>query len=350
MFTVKEGLDNLGLQVDQILRRHRLSKVPEDTHLAHFTSVESLGKILSAYEDHRELSDYWPQPKLQPIPLSLWRSDVSCLNDPLEGRALFEFVKTASKRRRAKVWGKMMFDDDEWLGLENTISEVFETPAGEPRSRQKPLRRVLIASFTMLAHGEEERLDLWRAYGINAAGVCLSMPLKIAIENLGEATPLYRVEYSELAKATTWRMLWNHLSAIRKAARGSLPAEDPKGKIRPEDQSEIKRLCEKLFHVYKHAQYENEREVRLVHVVDSDEPDRYHKKGVFFGPGLRTDLSLNRVFSYSPPFFMASPDSRIIIGPRAKEADRLASTLEAYFGMLWGDNAPAVRVSTVPYR
>ena len=90
------ALAMLGARAQQILGYHRITRDnvgPEET-IAHFTSwaacLEMLKQAVEANEGLTTKRAY---------PLELWASDVSCLNDTLEGKALRSFAHRAAAAR-----------------------------------------------------------------------------------------------------------------------------------------------------------------------------------------------------------------------------------------------------------
>jgi hypothetical protein len=176
------------------------------------------------------------------------------------------------------------------------------------------------------------------------------MPLNDAVaeirSQLAPISRLYYVRYLDEDKATVWKMLANHLRPIYAMAE-SMGLESGSA-LRT--RATVVAECEQIFHLYKHQQYLNEHEMRLIKTYDADDPNCYPKSTDPFEPGLRSDLEINRVYCYSNPFFLGGRDCKIIIGPRVAQAERLNITLSTYVKKLWGTEAPEVSVSNVPYR
>jgi hypothetical protein len=332
-------LSALKEEVNQILVRNSVTSPNNRDHLSHFTTQQNLIRILQNYRAHRVKEDCF---------LSLWLSDISCLNDPLEGKALFQFVDDHSgPEQHPKQWGAKSFSEDEWANLSKIVEWIRGNNARDTFGRRDGLsRRILVCSFTQ----EMDRLDLWRAYGANGEGICLSMPLSEAVARIrsypSPVSQIFHVRYLDEEKATVWTMLRNHLEPIYSIAEAMGLASDQALKLK----ATVIADCEKIFHLYKHGQYLNEHEMRLIKTYDIDLPGCFANSTEFFEPGIRADLELNRLYSYSDPFFLGGKDSRIIIGPRVAQAERFGVTLSTYLKDLWGANAPQVYLSTVPYR
>jgi len=339
---IDDHLSGLHEEVKSVFHRHLVQpNRTNDLQLSHFTKQESLIKILHSYEKHRP-----PDWLLKKHYLSLWLSDVSCLNDPLEGKALFDFVEYWSRVGGFKQFGSKSFSSSEWEDLRHIAGWLRGDAARVMSSSRDPVvRRILICSFTQ----DTDRIDLWRAYGADGSGICLSMPAAEAISRLqaykDRVSALYHVRYSAEDKATTWTMLNNHLKPLLELSQ-QIVLEDDKESLRTKVVAE----CEQVFHLYKHQQYRNEHEMRLLRTFDLTEPSCFANPRDGFGPGLRVDLELNRVYAYSNPFFFGDTDSQIILGPKVHDASRLATTLSTFLEQLWPSHAPGVGLSTAPYR
>jgi hypothetical protein len=345
---VTDLLSALKEEVSGVLMRHSVSTLADAGYLSHFTKQENLIRILQSYSAAPRAKDSF---------LRLWLSDVSCLNDPLEGKALFQFVDDSSRSSGPKEWGRKKFSESDWADLRKMVdwirgysADLVATQqdaalASDLANRQKDgvSRRILVCSFTR----DMDRLDLWRAYGEDGTGICLSMPLGQAVTRLRSypdpVSGLFSVRYLNEEKATAWAMLVNHLKPIY--ANSQTMSSESEQALRAVVISE----CERIFHLYKHEQYRNEHEMRLIKTFDIEEPKSFAGSDEF-APGVRTSLELNRVYAYSDPFFLGSKDSKVIIGPRVREPARLATTLSTYLKELWGEDAPQVQLSTSPYR
>jgi Protein of unknown function (DUF2971) len=338
-------------RIRDILYTHTI-KLDTQGNLAHFTPLPSLFTMLDDVEKHGERRRLIP----------LWLSDISSLNDPLEGQALTQFVTDhsaaatqisapadADRARIEKILTRAEIDEIagfcRWLA-ESRVADNFSTSSGK-------LRRVFICSFTRQA----DRLDLWRAYGRDGKGVCLVMKLDRAVRRLSTRStemPLYRVHYEDYQKAITWKQLYPVISPIWAAIRKSNSAAARTQEADFANQTLFRLLSnemEILFHLYKHNQYRSEDEMRFAESYDLRDKHAYAPAGApLFQRGIRVRNDISRVFSYSDPFLLGDSDSEIIIGPRVPNPDRLIITLEALCNRLWPGRTPRIRKSTVPYR
>lgn len=332
-----------------------------ESFISHFTTLDGFMKICK--------SSLCKSKKKMPEGLRLFLSDTTYLNDPFEGDALYEYLDSVPDRsaehQRERNSIREEFSPLEFHQKQDSYSlnrseadEILDFlerlgvkgTAAKSNGNTAINERIFVCSFT----SRDDYLDLWRAYGNDGNGVCLSMKAGESIkrlENYGEPPrnpdyQLYRVAYDNAEKARTWLQL---LPRIREIVR---LVKDDQGLDWSNVQAEILSDLTMLSHLYKHEQYSSEGEVRLIrkaHIADSNV--LFKSKNKKTPEHLHVDVTGNRVFSYSPPFFFGnSVNSRLIIGPKVPDGKRLRVTLSAYLKTLWPKKTPRVELSTVPYQ
>ena len=336
-----DALEALEERTKQILRYHRVcsDQVEDDEIVAHFTSWEACCAIFKVAADHSQH-------------LTLWASDVTCLNDPLEGKALRVFAHDACRRiengseyEPPYVSGKWLdyeleranagpfLSCDEWMQLDATLMTLDpETPA-IPAGTVAP---VLISSglaYLISFCRDADRLDLWRAYTQEATGVSLVMPLREAVRELNENDwGFYRVAYDERSKTRALVLLREPLC---EAARLLPPKEQPLE--RQANVAKVLAALGPLPYMFKHEQFQSEREVRLIPLAG--QAADVEKAGQQYRAVVKTD-----------PFFLAPCTSKIILGPRCPERSVRAAVLDVWLRKIYGPSAPRVTYSAVPYQ
>lgn len=331
----KEKYAALQERIKQILTYH----TPVDNgRISHFTTWGACLSILSQETTSNAL---------------LFRAgDAGCLNDPLESKALLAFTQevidsfiqdnqktrwletNTSEDYESKLHGRggPRLEKEEWNKLGNHLSELFSyrnlserysSPCGA-----SPSRRFFLSSFSLCT----DRLDMWRAYGDQGKGVCLSMPLKSAMTFLkGSNWQFYKVAYDEASKARACCLLYRPLHEAIEAAH------DNKEQI-----DDIKKSLHILLHLLKHEQFSVEQEVRLVYEEKPDSTQPIY------------DIENLRTYINTPEFFFSSacPSSTeeniIILGPCFEKRDRSIALIEAI--LLKKKIKASIQLSGAPYQ
>lgn len=276
-------LDQLRHEVQRIKLEHVLSEDQAPDGVAHFTTLETLHSMLPSagtpsYSSTRGTSNF----------LRLY--NLSYVNDPQEGQIL------------------LSGEDDEALsGL------AFS---------------VYVGSFTL----RSDRLDLWRAYGLDGTGYCIVTPIQSFLQRVGAsdqafaglaaseadssdiALTLYKVEYEKEIIDSTSTRLDKHRTKIEKA-RDKLAGKvtDKEAVVRRQVDLTVRAILSDVLYLYKHEEYSSEKEVRML------APFAISARAV-----CADERSPARLFVQTRPFLF-SPGSKIIIGPKVpnKEAVRL---------------------------
>jgi len=343
--TARQVLSNLQDRVRQVVGYQRISDtIDDEEEIAHFTSWESCCKIL----------DPEPRPKGKKVgAIALWAGEANCLNDPLEGKALLLFVQETSQmvtdlpsyvtgkygRHPAPVDRQPDYDQVDqphvemttWLDLRSILRNIYGPP--ENFVPDLPVSGPITASNAYLVSfcREADRLDLWRAYGGNAAdGVSLVMPLREAIKRVTNAWSFYRVAYDDRSKARAWAVLYEPL---KRAFDYGMTVGLPRDKWL----ASIRKILSPVLFLFKHGEYRSEREVRLMHSFSRVGHAEVNPNGR--GTFIRTD-----------EFFLDSPRCRLILGPTCEKPKRKAAVLQTYLAERFGKRAPTVQRSAVPFQ
>ncbi len=315
----------LKCKVEDLTYHMSITKITDDiTHACHFTDLDALHSMLDLDHSFERQKGY-----------NLLRQyHVSYMNDPDEGMDLV-------KKGRA---------------IDHPIKDFFLNFDDNSHLHNYG---VFTASFTK----EKDRLDLWRAYGRDASGLCLAIPsttfhnsskshsLTGYIKHFGDAkTPLafkqeqatsnqsinnlYLVDYSDEKKHKALDYLENTLSEITSLIEG-VDNCDNKEKIN----SLVRDILSPLLYLFKNKEYETEKELRLISAHDLSDKN------------LRLDeRKIPRIYMPTKPFLFETPGTEIIIGPKAN--DPIATKLDLEFRLKRHgfDKNVKVKFSEVRYR
>ncbi len=302
------SLENLLNTVLKIKEKHLL-RIDDDswTEVAHFTKYEALKSML-------------PVDQAKPSERNCLRLyNIIYMNDPLEGRRLIEYDKN-----------KKM----------NLLSDTFQTDDAHHKihSLGKELG-VYISSLTL----RSDKLYLWRAYGNDGNGYCIITPksgfkqeLTTPMLGLGrgnetkerglaplmrqalgipradhEVPPtLYKVFYEDNDVQKTLEALTEPLKDVKKQCEQLTGTIGLRGDDRRDSlHALIKVILSEITFLYKHSEYAEEQEVRIIH------PFAFSKEE----NGLHLDEQVpSRIYAKTAPFLFKE-GSRIIIGPKVKE-------------------------------
>lgn len=287
--------------------------------VAHYTTLEALCNML-------------PDGKGTPILgknfIRLY--NVSYMNDPDEGKQLIHRSKNDPLKRFCL---HELFDDEV---LTDAHHKLFWGDAEYT---------IYVSSFTQ----NVDRLDLWRAYGGDGASFAIETPFSTNIfarssQSLirnamfggkGVAKPvpgtdvvrptLYRVKYAKGEMEGTLTALNEHLNKFLNFIRGEAKAGELKKIARV--------LLSEVLYLYKHNDYKNEKEARIMAMFDISDPR----------------LSLDerkpaKIYAETEPFLFKE-GSKIYIGPKVK--DKVGAEYELKYRITHQDES--LRKTTVAY-
>ena len=348
------ALNMLAARATQVLAFHRITcdSVRSDQRIAHFTSWTACLEMLeqAVRENYRRKAR--GEPDLA-FPLELWASDVSCLNDTLEGKALRSFAHqaategTQNHEAPAYVTGQWLRDHSsagndcpfltvaEWKELDTNLTALDPDRPELPVGISEPVYINSGKDYLISFCREYDRLDLWRAYADKAEGVSLAMSIHEALDGLAalgdQSWGLFQVAYGDRAKTRALVLLREPLKRVAAHIR-RIKDKDAKAQAVSEA---LKRLS-LLPYLFKHEQFRTEQEIRLIPLVP--------KEGEIELPG-----NLARAVVKTGRFFL-SCNSTVTLGPRCPERNNRTAVLGVRLRQLFGDNAPPVKHSTIPYQ
>lgn len=256
---------------------------------------------------------------------------VDYMNDPTEGFRLLSYHKNLNCQDKKSIESSRLLNN---LFNKNYYQRQENSSAGDV------LPSVFICSLTK----EGDRLDLWRAYGQDGGGYCISFEFdgaqhdnELASRNRdnlrffdnstrksdahrkdntgfrgGAAPILYEIQYSDEAIEKTLNEIHAPLSAALSVARSIPDLEDEIEVIIAET------ILELLF-LYKDEQYSSELEVRAITVSPIGDV------------GVKMDArSPGRLYVETAPFLFKT-NTRIIVGPKVPARD----VLPAIWNIRW---------------
>ena len=109
----------------------------------------------------------------------------------------------------------------------------------------------------------------------------------------------------------------------------------------PEAGKKILDVVSPALHLYKHPEFQTEREIRLVHHGDGGKA-RTETIGDILKPVLPTI-----------PFFLKGAHCQIVLGPKTAERaerNRKTAVLKVLLRQVFGHDVPEVEISRVPYQ
>ncbi|WP_158380812.1 DUF2971 domain-containing protein [Chitinilyticum litopenaei] len=340
---LQDALDKLEFVFFTIREEHRVKKaIP----LSHFTRWEAIESILSV------------DPNGQPKPGGncLRQYHVDYMNDPTEGRRLLEVkpkaVALEEEHQTAKTSAK----------LKTLIDRHYHSQFDYCPDSISILPSVFVTSLTK----ESDRLDLWRAYGRDGDGFCLTFTPNMSEQDalrtmlsranheafLSQSTngdtqsrtpsepahdqppPLYEIRYGDKEIAATLKRLAAPIERVEQL-RDQLDNQALKNRV----SSCMAAILLELLYLYKDEQYSTEKEVRALRVLHIGDPrikaDERH-------PGC--------LYCETPPFLFSSGKTEVIVGPK------VAQPMAALWNIRWRLNKlgyarqASVRRSGVSYR
>lgn len=326
-------------EVSACKEKHLVARKEGQT-VAHFTEYTTIEKMLP-------ISNEASQPEEKHTHFRLYNTEY--LNDPDEGRALFQFIKEINKELY-----ETLFND---LAEDGFLQSIHDT----------------LSVYTCSFSTETDRLDLWRAYGKDGNGVSIVTPTlafdepQFGLDNLLTNTDRHAANRNALKNDTetsNTEKLWvlyhvrylnqgkaigegepNEANVIIKPVLDALAGLKPcmenlsddidKNKLR----KAILVALSDILYLYKHKEYENEKEVRLIDAAPINSP-RLHMD----------ERSPGRLFIKTRDIAFQNAGSKVVIGPKVEE--KVATELNckfrlARYGLL--DNV-TVEHSKIHYR
>ena len=319
----------------------------EETALSHFTGWKALESMLPV-NAAGEATAYRNV---------LRQYHVDYMNDPKEGHRLLDFNKENEKATAASQILKALFEKE------------YQHYQRHCQNNHALLPSVFICSLTL----DSDRLDLWRAYGNDGDGYCLTFDFdgsqqarsrevvlhrenqdvfyaadsadakenpkqsKSANEHAPNITPpvLYKIRYADEDIISTLEKLHEPLIALQKL-RAKLESDE----LREELDACIASMLLELLYLYKDEQYANEHEVRAVRMLPLNDSR------------IRSDERIpGRLYIETNPFLFTT-NSSITVGPKVPGKDQLA----ALWNLRWRltkhgfDKTSKVVLSQVAYR
>ena len=276
------ALRALRQKCKDILRQHC---VGDGVPLSHYTEFSALSSILQ--EDN---SNY----------LRLY--NVAYFNDPLEGMSL----PNAFSRGMCKFF----------YGDKGEISHEIKA--------DDKLFSVYVCAFTV----NEDRLDMWRAYGNNGDGYSITSTIPDNMktdEEFGAATgemygsdglsdddkiSIYQVLYGHAAKET-FESLKEPLGEL-KGILNDIDIDKDKDKEKVSQITKVlaTQILADLRYLYKHEAYKSEKEYRIIRVIDAGSEKLEHEEI------SQTSPQPPRFYIKTPPFLFQKRGCKITIGPR----------------------------------
>ena len=326
---------SLNDNVQSLLDDNRVKSIEAPEGVAHLTTLEALHSMLPETPEGIKKAHF----------LRLY--NIAYVNDPQEGKTLWSNEIVESKLLREFVESAYVNRGDRILWEGQKFS-------------------VYVGSFTL----DIDRLDLWRAYGRDGQGYCIVTPieafhqeakaqrqgfvgagLRAAFSEGGEEkvakipVTLYKIHYEkDKFKDAVVRLG----SALRKIKRikgkysqlaRRLQGEEAETKVARLIDQTVRAIVSDILFLYKHEEYKNEGEARVLAVFDIS------------ANVVRLDEQVPpRVYVETEPFLFESAGSQIIIGPRVRE--KMAALLNLQYRLARNglDRTTHVRESSVPYQ
>ena len=286
-------------------------KLPK--YLAHYTSLETIYSILESHRKHQSGYEYQQE---NDACLNLYSAN--SLNDPKEGKYLKE--KLAQDRNI-----KWLNDTDKKIDAEkekNAIEE--ETDA-------------FVCSFVSGSDRIGDELRYWQSYGDNGLGCSIKIVRSYHKE-------FNHVRYGEEKVQDVKKYFKEYFEWGKQ-----LCEKFSNDKREKQFVTEFWRAFDKIKFLYKHQDYQHEKEYRYITIIDSKELKdskrkvRYHFKKE--GPYLRRYI-LNENISAKN---ILGSGSKITIGPRVVDKERVCKILKEFADQV-GLDASTFTPSKINYR
>jgi len=294
---------------NKIKKRHHLKPEDHKDGLAHYTDQDALNSMLTvnALTNHNVLRLY----------------NIAYVNDPDEGKPLVNF----------EMGG----------GSKNPLADFFEDSGPNDPTPWKDIDFfVHIGSFSLVI----DELPLWRAYGRDGNGFCVTIPDTFFLEqngvsgrgswesNISDKTidiPFYKVLYGETEVKKTLEELSPILSKIHAAV-----SEAEHKKVAPL----VRMLLSELLYLYKSDAYTSEEEVRVIQKTELSNPLL-----------LRHDSeSRSRLYTETSAIFFEAEGSKVIIGPKVADKAEAMIDIKHNLALHWWDGTCKVSNSKIRYR
>lgn len=305
---------------DQFIAIRRRLLLTDETALSHFTGWRALESMLPVHAGAEVATGR----------NVLRQYHVDYMNDPKEGHRLLDFDNPEFENAtHVSKQLRKLFDDQ------------YHHHQRHCPNNHALLPSVFICSLTL----DSDRLDLWRAYGNDGDGYCLSFAFDgsaqmdaatirqrdnqlafhrdqkinggshIATDKATDsplvniAPPvLYEIRYRDEDVATTLDKLHAPLTKLEE-----LRPQLADATLQNELDACMAAMLLELLYLYKDEQYVNEREVRAIRMLPLDDPR------------IRSDeRTPGRLYIETNPFLF-STESSIIVGPKVPGKDQLAA-------------------------
>lgn len=297
--SVQESLAELEETFFSIRKTHTLTTKTEIAHFTRWEALESILPINPSDKKHNHLRRY----------------NVEYMNDPMEGKRLL--------KRHGEPG---VADNVRWVS--EKLSKIFTDGYYSNFTKNEYVSKLLPSVYTVSFTEAIDRLDLWRAYGADGDGFCITIPvaehrdpLKIRRHRINhidfeggesgdscepeqDSAPwLYRIYYEDAQIDKTLGLLSTPLIKLYDLTAG-LSGDA----IKMVDAAVAAILIE-LLHLYKDEQYSSEKEVRSLITLRMHDGriELDERKG-----------ALGRLFCRTGNFLFQNKGGKIIIGPKIK--------------------------------
>lgn len=279
--------------------------------IGHFTSWGALESILPLNPPSQN------EKKLNHLRLY----NVAYMNDPMEGMRLLKRHETDEVSDRARWVSKI-------------LSDAFDRGYYCHFINDNAVKHLLPSVYTVSFTESIDRLDLWRAYGNDGAGYCITVPVNVKKDPLArrrhrisnvsftgddtsagltsedDSVPwLYRIKYDDKSVDKALEALYAPLRKIQNLI-ADLDVNAYGVAI-----STVAAILIELLYLYKDEQYSSEKEIRSLITLRMGDPS------------LDVDSAsgrVGRVFCRTGNFLFKSAGAKIIIGPKvANSVDSL---------------------------
>jgi hypothetical protein len=306
-------------EVSACKEKHLVARKEGQT-VAHFTEYTTIEKMLPLSKEASQ-----PEKNKQEEKHTHFRLyNTEYLNDPDEGRALFQFLKEKNKDLY-----KTLFDG---LAEDSFLQSIHDT----------------LSVYTCSFSTETDRLDLWRAYGKDGNGVSIVTPtLAFNKPQLGQDNLFSSIDRAYAPKSDTetssTEKLWvlyhvRYLNQDKAIGEGEpneanviiKPVLDALAGLKPcmeklsddNDKNKLRKAIlialSDILYLYKHKEYENEKEVRLIDAAPIDSRLLH-----------MDERSPGRLFIKTRDIVFQNAGSKVVIGPKVEE--KVATELNCKF-------------------
>lgn len=228
----------------------------------------------------------------------LWMFHTEYMNDPEEGKYLYNSIDSVS-----------IPYTDKWIkDIKTKDNKTYHT---------------FLSCFSGCDYDE---LNMWRLYGNDAKGICISIPIKYfkcnnVLQSITRNTEknnlkpsLYKVNYSKETVEELYKKIEKWFAAIEKSM--SLNKRKNKKEIKVIIFSFFSFIFDELKHLFKSPNYEVEKEFRIL---------SYNPPGD--NEILISDSEMPKLY-VPTSYFLFQKGTKIIIGPKAANKEELKLELE----------------------